>query len=83
MDYKAPELASKRPLSYDVVEGKLFTFTIELHKSGIQIQQLLTFLKSAGKLSSLEDNWIQSDVLTVHSTDVADFSWSPERSIVS
>ena len=74
-----PDLCYKRPFYYDVIEGKPFTFTC----IRIQIELLLTFLKSGGQLWALDDYWTQVGVLTGHSAATADFNWSPSHISIS
>ena len=54
MELDVPYLDFKRPSYYDVLEGKLFTFTTEEPLVRIQINLLMTFLKSGGQLWALE-----------------------------
>ena len=53
MELDFPDLDFKRPFYYDVLEGKLFTFTTEESRVRIQINLLMTFLKSGGQLRAL------------------------------
>ena len=83
MELGVPDVCYKRPFFYDVVEGKLFTFTTESTRIRIQIELLLVFLKSGGQLWALDEYWTQVGVLTGHSTATADFNWSPSHISVS
>ena len=83
MDLDAPGLCRKRPLYYDVVEGKLFAFTTESSRTSIQIELLLTFLKSGVQLWALEEYWNQVRVMTGQSASTADFNWSSSHIAVS
>ena len=83
MDLDVPDLDFKRPFYYDVLEGKAFTFTTEESRVRIQINLLMTFLKSGGLLWALEDYWTQVVLATGHSAAVADFNWSPAHISVS
>ena len=57
MSYKVPELASKRPLYYDVVEGKPFGFTIERHRVGVpNSNRFKQLFKSFG-----DRRWVKKD----------------------
>ena len=78
-----PELDHKRPFYYDVVEGKPFTFTTTTSRTLIQIELLLIFLREAGQLWTLEENWTQVGVLTGHSASTVDFNWSSSYISVS
>ena len=79
MELDLPELLHKRPFYYDVLEGKLFTFTAEEDRLHIQINFLTIFLRSGGQLWALEDYWTLVGVATGHSASIADFIWSPAR----
>ena len=83
MDLDVPDLDFKRPFYYDVLEGKPFAFTTEESRVRIQINLLITFLKSGGQLWALEDYWTQVGIATGHSAAVADFNWSPAHVSVS
>ncbi len=83
MELDVPDLDFKRPFYYDVLEGKPFSFTSEESRLRIQINLLLTFLKSGGQLWALEDYWTQVGVATGHSAAIADFNWSPAHISVS
>ena len=83
MELEVPDLDFKRPFYYDVLEGKPFTFTTGESRVRIQINLLMTFLKSRGQLWALEDSWTQVGVATGHSAAVADFNWSPAHISVS
>ena len=83
MELDLPELSHKRPLYYDVLEGKPFTFTTMEDRIRVQINLLTIFLRSGGKLWALEDYWTQVGVATGHSASMADFNWSPARISVS
>ena len=83
MELDVPDLDFKRPFYYDVLEGKPFSFTSEESRVRIQINLLLTFLKSGGQLWALEDYWTQVGVATGHSAAIADFIWSPAHISVS
>ena len=83
MDLDVPDLDFRRPFYYDVLEGKPFTFTTEESRVRIQINLLMTFLKSGGQLWALEDYWTQVGIATGHSAAVADFNWSPAHISVS
>ena len=50
MELAVPDLDFKRPFYYDVLEGKPFTFTTEESRVRIQINLLMTFLKSGGQV---------------------------------
>ena len=50
LELDVPDLEFKRPFCYDVLEGKPFTFTIEESRVRIQINLLMTFLKSGGQI---------------------------------
>ena len=76
MELDVPDLDFKRPFYYNVLEGKPFTFTTEESRVRIQINLLMTFLKSGGQLWALEDYWTQVGIATGHSTAIADFNWS-------
>ena len=77
MELDVPDSDFKRPFYYDVLEGKPFTFTTEESRVRIQINLLLTFLKSGGQLWALEYYWTQVGIATGHSAAIADFNWSP------
>ena len=77
MELDVPDLDFKRPFYYDVLEGKPFTFTTEESQVRSQINSLITFSKSAGKLWALGDYWTQVGIATGYSAAVADFNWSP------
>ena len=83
MELDVPDLDFKRPFYHDILEGKLFTFTTEESRVRIQINLLMTFLKSGGQLWALEDYWTQVGFATGHSASVADFNWSPAHISVS
>ena len=83
MELDVPDLDFKRPFYYDVLEGKLFTFTSEESRVRIQINLLITFLKSGGQLWALEGYWTQVGIATGHSAAFADFNWSPAHISVS
>ena len=83
MDLDVHNLDCKMPFYYDVLEGKPFTFTTEESRVRIQINLLMTFLKSGGQLWALEDYWTQVGIPTGHSAAVADFNWSPAHVSVS
>ena len=76
MDLDVPDLDFKRPFYYDVLEGKPFTFTTEESRVRIQVNLLMTFLKSGGQLWALEDYWTQVGIANGHSAAIADFNWS-------
>ena len=78
-----PELDHKRPLYYDVVEGKPFTFTSANSLTLIQIELLLIFLRGGGQLWTLEEYRTQVGVLTGHSASTANFNWSSSYISVS
>ena len=73
----------KGPFYYDMLEGKPFTFTSDQSRVRIQINLLMTFLKSGGQLWALEDYWTQVGIATGHSAAIADFNWSPAHMSVS
>ena len=75
MHLDVPDLDHKRPLYYDVVEGKPFTFTSASSRALIQIELWLIFLRGGGQLWTLEEYWTQVGVLTGHSASTADFNW--------
>ena len=77
MELDVPDLDFKRLFYYDVLEGKSFPFTSEESRVRIQINLLMTFLKSGGQLWALEDYWTQVGIATGHSAAIADFNWSP------
>ena len=83
MELDVPDLDFKRPFYYDVLEGKPFAFTSEESRVRIQINLLVTFLKSEGQLWALEDYWTQVGIATGHSAATADFNWSPAHISVS
>ena len=83
MELDLPDLDFKRPFYYDVLEGKPFTFTTEESRVRIQINLLMTFLKSGGQLWALEDYWTQVGFATGHSASMADFNLSPAHISVS
>ena len=66
VELDVPDLCQKRPLYYDVVDGKPFMFTIESTRIRIQIELLPIFLKSGGQLWALDGYWTQVGVLTGH-----------------
>ena len=76
MNLNAPDLCHKRPLFYDVVEGKPFTCRTESSRTRIEVKLLLTFLKIGGRLWALESYWNQVGVMTRHSLSTAEFKWS-------
>ena len=83
MELDVPDLDFKRPFYYDVLGGKPFTFTREGSRVRIQINLLMTFLKSGGQFWALEDYWTQVGFATGHSASMADFNWSPAHISVS
>ena len=83
MELDVPDLDFKRPFHFEVLEGKPFIFTTEESRVRIQINLLMTFLKSGGQLWALEDYWTQMGMATGHSAAVADFNWSPARIFVN
>ena len=83
MELDVPDLDFKRPFYYDVLEGKPFTLTTEEPRVRIQINLLMTFLKSGGQLWALEDYWTQVGVATGHCAAIADFNWSPAHISIS
>ena len=83
MELDVPDLDFKRPFYYDILEGKPFTFTTEESRVQIQINLLMTFLKSGGQFWALEDYWTQVGFATGHSASMADFNWSPAHISVS
>ena len=83
MELDVPHLDFKKHFYYDVLEGKPFTFTTEESQVRIQINFLMTFLKSGGQLWALEDYWTQVGIATGHSAAIADFNWSPAHISVS
>ena len=83
MELDVPDLDFKRPFYYNVLEGKPFTFTTEESRVRIQINLLMTFLKSGGQLWALEDYWTQVGIATGHSAAIADFNWIPVHISVS
>ena len=74
MHLDVPDLDHKRPIYYDVIEGKPFTFTSESSRVLTQME-LWIFLKG-GQLWALEEYWTQVCVLVGHSASTADFNWS-------
>ena len=78
-----PGLSHKRPLYYDDLEGKPFTFTTAEDHIRIQINLLTIFLKSGEQVWALEVYWAQVGVANGHSASIADFNWSPVRFSVS
>ena len=83
MELDVPDLDFKRAFSYDLLEGKPFTFTTEESRVRIQITLLMTFLKSGGQLWALQDFWTQVGIATGHSAATADFNWNPAHISVS
>ena len=83
MELDVPDLDFKRPFYYNVLEGKPFTFTTEESRVRIQINLLMTFLKSGGQLWALEDYWTQVGTAIGHSAAIADFNLSPAHISVS
>ena len=83
MELDVPDFDFKRPFYYDVLEGKPFNFTPEESRVRIQINLLMTFLKSGRQLWALEDYWTQLGIATGHSAAIADFNWSPAHTSVS
>ena len=83
MELDVPDLDFKRPFHYDVLEGKPFTFTTEETRVRLEINLLMTFLKSGGQRWALEDYWTQVGIATGHSAGIADFNWSPAHISVS
>ena len=83
MEVDVPDLCYERPIYYEVVEGKPFTFTTESTLIRIRIELVLIFLKSGGQLWAPDDYWTQVGVLTEHSAATADFNWSPSQISVS
>ena len=83
MELDVPDLGFKRPFYYDVLEGKPFAFSTEEFRVQIQINLLMTFLKSGGQLWALKDYWTQVGIATGHSAAMADFNWSPAHISVS
>ena len=75
IELDVPDLDFKRLFSYDVMEGKPFTFTTE--ESRVPISLLATFLKNGGQLWTVEDYWTQVGIVTGHSALTADFNWRP------
>ena len=76
MELNVPDLDFKRPFYYDVLAGKHFTFTTEESHDRIQINWLMTILKSGGRLWALEDYWTPVGIATGYSAAIADFNWS-------
>ena len=74
MELDLPDLSHRRPLYYDVLEGKPFTFTTEEARVRIQKNLLTIFLKSGRQLWALEDYWTQMGIATGHSASIADFN---------
>ena len=83
MELEVPDLDFKRPLYYDVLEGKYFTFKNEESHVRIQINLLMTFLKSGRQLWPLEDFWTKVRIATGHSAPISDFNWNPAHISVS
>ena len=83
MELDVPDSCSKRPLYYDVAEGKPFTFTTESNRIRIQIELLLIFLKSGGQLWAASEYWTQVGVVTGHSAATVEFNWIPSHMLVS
>ena len=83
MHLDVPELDHKRPVHYDVVEGKPLTFTTASSRTLKQIELLLIFLRRGGQLWTLEEYWTQVGVLTGHSPSTAEFNWSSSYISVS
>ena len=77
MELDVPGLDFKRLFYYDVLEGKPFTFTTEESRVPIQINLMMTSLKSGGQLWALEDYWTQVGIVIGHSAAIADFNRSP------
>ena len=82
MELDVPDLDFKRPFYYDKLEGKPFTLTTEESRVRIQINLLMTFLKTGGQLWALEDYWTQVAIATGNSAAFADFNWSPAHNSV-
>ena len=83
MDLDGPDLCLKRTFCYDVVEGKLFTFTTKLIVIMIQIELLLAFLKSGRQLRAFEDFWTQFGLVTGPLASSAVFNRSFSHILVS
>ena len=77
VELDVPDLDFKMSFYYDVLEGKPFTFTAEESRVRIQINLLMTFLKSGGKFWALEDCWTHVGIASGHSAAIADFNWCP------
>ena len=78
-----PDLSYKNPFYYDVVDGKLFTFTTEFTRICTQTELLLILMKSGGLLWALDEYWTQVGVPIGHSASTADFNCSPSHISVS
>ena len=83
MELDIPDLDFKRSFYYDMLEGKPFTFTTGESRVRIQINLLMTFLRSGGHFWALEDYWTQVGIASGHSAAIADFNWSPAHISVS
>ena len=83
MELDVPDWDWKRPFYYDVLEGKPFTFTTEKSRIRIQLNLLMTFLKSGGQLWALEDYWTKVGIVTGQSAAIADFNWRPAHNSIS
>ena len=59
MHLDVPELDHKRPLYYDVVEGKPCIITSASSRTLIQIELLLISMRGGGQLWTLEEYWTQ------------------------
>ena len=82
MELNVPDLDFKRPFYHDVLEGRPFTFLTEESRVRIQINLLMTFLKSGGHFWALGDYWSQVGIASGHSPAAADFNWSPAHIFV-
>ena len=83
IELDVPDLDLKRPFYYDELQGKPFNFTTEESRVRIQINLLMTFLKSGGQLWALEEYWTQVGLATGHSAAIADFNCNPAHISVS
>ena len=65
----------------DVLKGQPLTFTTESSTvlMLIQINLLLTFLRSGGQLCALEDYCTQVAVMTGHLASTGSFKWSSSK----
>ena len=55
VDWEVPEMDHKRPIHYDMVEGKLFVFTTVEDRVWIRTELLTTVLKGKDQLGTIVD----------------------------